>query len=113
MNSVPPWAASNRPTRSAAAPVKAPLAFPNISLSISDSGTAAMFMVIIVLRRRELCWWMARATSSFPEPDSPTTSTVLFAPGRLLDLPENLVHPRRLAQDAAEFDGIRRIENIS
>ena len=40
---MPPLAASKRPGRSATAPENAPLAWPNSSLSASDSGRAAQF----------------------------------------------------------------------
>jgi len=40
-NSVPPWAASNRPARPVTAPVNAPFSWPNNSLSIRVDGIAA------------------------------------------------------------------------
>ena len=51
-NRVPPLAASKRPGRSATAPENAPLAWPNSSLSASDSGRAAQFTCTSGLARR-------------------------------------------------------------
>ncbi len=76
---MPPSAASTRPVRAALAPVKAPFSWPNSSDSISVSGIAAQFTQISGARERLLCWWMARATSSLPVPDSPWMSTVTSA----------------------------------
>ena len=41
---MPPLATSNRPTRCSSAPVKAPLRWPNSSLSMSVSGSAPQLM---------------------------------------------------------------------
>ena len=73
--SVPPSASSNLPRRSATAPVKAPLMWPNSSLSISSSGIAAQFSSTNGACRRRLSAWMLRATSSLPVPFSPKIST--------------------------------------
>ena len=43
-NSVPPFAASKKPTLRRSAPVNAPFSWPNSSLSSSDSGSAAQLM---------------------------------------------------------------------
>jgi hypothetical protein len=58
------------------APVKAPFWWPNSSLSISDSGSAAQLMAMKrPLSRRGLRLWIACATSSLPTPLSPVTRT--------------------------------------
>ena len=69
---VPPSPCWNLPRRFSRAPVKAPFAWPNSSLSNRVSGMAAQFTVTSGRSRRALCSWMARATSSFPVPFSPT-----------------------------------------
>ena len=68
---VPPSAASKRPRRSLTAPVKAPLTWPNSSLSISSSGIAAQLTSTNGPLRRRLSAWTLRATSSLPVPFSP------------------------------------------
>ena len=73
---VPPSASSKRPRRRSAAPVNAPFSCPNSSLSSSVSGSAAQLTVMNALPRRGERSWIARATSSLPVPDSPSTSTV-------------------------------------
>ena len=75
-NSVPPLARSNRPIFRATAPVNAPFSWPNSSLSRRFSGMAAQLTVTNGAADLGPCKWTARATSSFPVPDSPTTSTV-------------------------------------
>jgi hypothetical protein len=52
--SVPPFARSKRPSRRAAAPVKAPFSCPNSSLSSSGSGIAAQFTATNGPSRRAL-----------------------------------------------------------
>ena len=74
-NSVPPFATSNFPGRSAMAPVKAPRSCPNSSLSSSSIGTAARLTGTRSASARGLRRWIARATSSFPVPVSPVMST--------------------------------------
>ena len=73
---MPPFAASNWPTRRASAPVKAPFSWPNSSLSTSSRLIAAQFTATKGWRVRALRWWSACATSSLPVPLSPRTSTV-------------------------------------
>ena len=75
---VPPSASSNRPLRSAVAPVKAPRAWPNSSDSSSVSGRAPQFWATNG-RSRGGCplSWMSRANSSLPVPVSPSSSTVV------------------------------------
>ncbi len=58
------------------APVKAPFSCPNRALSTSPSGMAAQLMEMNGPSCRGLPSWMARATSSLPVPDSPSSSTV-------------------------------------
>jgi len=64
------------PSRCRSAPVNAPRSCPNSSLSISVSGSAAQLTDTSVARARGDLAWIARATSSLPEPDSPWISTV-------------------------------------
>ena len=78
--SVPPLAASNRPTREAMAPLKAPFLWPNSSLSSSVSGSAPQLIDTKGRAARDDCRWMLRATSSLPVPLSPCTSTGLSLP---------------------------------
>ena len=73
---VPVSASSNRPSRRSVAPVNEPFSCPNSSLSSSVSGSAAQFTAMNGLPRRGERSWMARATSSFPVPDSPSINTV-------------------------------------
>jgi hypothetical protein len=74
---VPPLASSNIPLRSFTAPVKAPRAWPNSSLSSSPSARAEQFTATNGFDRRGLSSWMARAISSFPVPVAPRRRTVL------------------------------------
>jgi hypothetical protein len=73
---VPPSASSKRPSFRFTAPVKAPRSWPKSSDSSSASGMAAQEMVTKGPAARRLPAWRARATSSLPVPDSPSTSTV-------------------------------------
>lgn len=73
---VPPCAASNAPTRSAAAPVKAPLTWPKSSLSTSSRESAAQSITRNGPPRRGLCAWISRAITSLPVPVSPVIMTV-------------------------------------
>ena len=73
---MPPFAVSNRPRLADTAPVKAPRAWPNSSDSSSDSVSAVQLTGTNGAPARGECVWMARATSSLPVPDSPSTSTV-------------------------------------
>src|SRR5439155_20980815 len=76
-NSVPPAAASNAPLRSTLAPVKAPRSCPNSSSSTRLSGSAPLLRAMkgpFGLAPRRCTSW---ATSSFPDPLSPTISTGL------------------------------------
>ena len=73
---MPPLACSIRPARAAAAPVKAPRAWPNSSFSRSESVSAAQFSATNGLSARGLLACTARATSSLPVPVSPVTRTV-------------------------------------
>ncbi len=73
---MPPLAASNRPGRSCVAPVKAPFACPNSSLSSRLSVTAAQFTATNALCARLDSSWISRAIRSLPTPLSPVISTV-------------------------------------
>ena len=75
-NSVPLSACMKRPTRSATAPVNAPLRWPNISLSSKPSGMAAQLTATKGWSARLPCLWMARATISLPVPLSPVSRMV-------------------------------------
>ena len=74
---MPPSAASNFPTRSRIAPVKAPFTWPKSSLSSRLSGIAAQLTATKGPRPRGDSPWRARATSSFPVPLSPRIRTVV------------------------------------
>ena len=69
--SVAPSAISNLPRFAAVAPVNAPRTCPNNSDSINSSGTAEQFNSTngAAARKERAC--IARATNSFPVPDSP------------------------------------------
>ena len=75
-NRVPPRAAAIRPAWSCTVPVKAPRTCPNSSLSSRSAGRAAQFSGTHGPRRRLPVLCSARATSSFPVPLSPETSTL-------------------------------------
>jgi len=70
---VPPLATSKSPARSCVAPVKAPRACPNSSLSSSVSVTAPQLMATNTPWARAEQSWMSRAMRSFPTPLSPVT----------------------------------------
>jgi hypothetical protein len=75
-NSVPPSACRKSPSRSAFAPVNAPLTEPNNSLSMSSRGRAAQLTLMILFLLRGLNVWMRSAMTSLPVPLSPVMSTV-------------------------------------
>ena len=66
-----------RPGLAATAPVKAPRSWPKSSDSSSWSGSAAQLMATNGPWLRREPWWMKRATTSLPVPDSPVSSTVV------------------------------------
>jgi hypothetical protein len=74
--SVPLSARSKKPLWVRAAPVKLPRSCPNSSLSIRLGDTAAQLSATNGPFRRRLSWCSVCATSSFPVPLSPCTSTV-------------------------------------
>src|SRR6185312_3648419 len=74
-NSVPPLAASNKPGRAVAAPVNAPLPWPNSSDSRSSAGSAATLTATKAPRARPELAWRMRATTSLPVPVSPKIAT--------------------------------------
>jgi hypothetical protein len=63
--------------RAARASVKAPRAWPNSSLSINDSGTAAQLSATKGRSARLLSRCSARAATSLPVPLSPVINTVV------------------------------------
>jgi len=65
-----------RPILCAEAPVNEPFSWPNNSLSRRLAGIAAQFTLMKLPFLRPLNSWIARATSSFPVPVSPSTRTV-------------------------------------
>ena len=73
---MPPEDSSKRPARSAMAPVNAPRAWPNSSASASSSPSAAQLSAEKRRSRLGLQRWIARATSSFPLPLSPSMRTL-------------------------------------
>ena len=75
-NSVPPSASSMRPGLTFTAPVKAPFSWPNSSDSKTSRGSAPQCSGTNGRSARAERSWIARATSSFPVPLSPSTSTV-------------------------------------
>ena len=75
MNRVPPRACRKAPARSLWAPVKAPRRWPNSSEPDSSSESVAPLSATNGPATRGLAQWTARATSSLPEPDSPSSST--------------------------------------
>ena len=66
-----------RPGLVATAPVNAPRSWPKSSDSSSWSGSAAQLMAMNGPWLRREAWWMKRATTSLPVPDSPVSSTVV------------------------------------
>src|SRR5881409_639949 len=76
-NNVPPDAASNAPLRSAPAPVNAPRSWPNSSSSTRFSGMAAALSAMNGPPGFAPKRCRSRATSSFPDPLSPTIRTGL------------------------------------
>ena len=76
--SVPPSAARNFPALLPTAPVNAPRACPNSSLSISSSGIAAQFISTKGPAAPTLWACTLRATSSLPVPFAPTIRTRPF-----------------------------------
>ena len=73
---MPPCACSKRPRWRLCAPVNAPRSWPKSSDSSSSGGTAGVLTAMKGPFEHGLCSWRARATSSFPVPDSPVMSTV-------------------------------------
>jgi hypothetical protein len=65
---VPLFAASKRPSLSLFAPVNAPRAYPNSSLSRSVSGIDPIVVGMNGPAPRLLSRWIARAKTSFPVP---------------------------------------------
>src|SRR6058998_78863 len=123
-NNVPPDAASNAPLRSAPAPVNAPRSWPNSSSSTRFSGMAAALSAMNGPAGFAPKRCSSRATSSFPDPLSPTIRTGLgieAAPQggelprepllleRVLDLLHHAFHRLGLVDEApgAEPDGLR------
>ena len=70
---VPLSATSNRPRRVATAPVKAPRTWPNSVDSSRSIGTEPVLTTTNGPSARGDRWWMARASSSLPVPDSPVS----------------------------------------
>ncbi|KYF99094.1 hypothetical protein BE18_37325 [Sorangium cellulosum] len=73
--SVPSWAASNRPSRGATAPVNAPRSWPKSSLSTSDSDRLAQFTFTNRSRGCRDMPAIHSATTSLPVPVSPRIRT--------------------------------------
>jgi hypothetical protein len=100
-NSVPLSAASKRPTFLSVAPVNAPFSWPNSSLSISVSVSAAQLTATHGPAARRLPRWIARATISLPAPDSPPSSTVASVGATRVDQLEQRPRRRRAADQLA------------
>ncbi len=73
---VPPFAASNAPSRAILAPVNAPRSCPKSSLSSRESGMAAQLIEISLALRRRLEAWSSSAINSLPLPVSPVIRTL-------------------------------------
>ena len=101
---MPPSARANSPARGAAAPVNAPLTWPNSSLSSRPSGRAPQSTATNGAARRDDAAWTARATSSLPVPVSPSTSTVTSA----LATRSSTANTSRIARDAPTSSPKRR-----
>jgi hypothetical protein len=76
-NTVPPFAASNKPTLVLIAPVNAPFSCPKSSLSSNVSDNAAQLMRTNGRSRRGDARWISSANTSFPEPVSPSNNTLI------------------------------------
>ena len=72
---MPPEASTNLPMWRSVAPVKAPFSWPNRIDSTRLSGIAPQLTATNGFDLRSPLPWMARANSSLPTPDSPSTST--------------------------------------
>ncbi len=73
---MPPSATAAAPGLSDSAPVKAPLRWPNTSLSSRSRGIAAQFSGTNGFFARFDIAWIARAQTSLPVPLSPVMNTV-------------------------------------
>ena len=109
---VPPSAASNRPARSRSAPVKAPRICPNSSDSSKVSVRPEQFTERKGRRLRWLNSWMARATSSFPVPDSPSNQHVDIGAGRLGNQLVNRHHGGAPAHQTGSGEIRRRVVGL-
>ena len=94
---VPPLATSKSPTRCSSAPVNAPFAWPNSSLSMSVSGSAPQLIATNGMSARVLWSWIDRATNSLPVPVSPSTITVDCVGATFSIISRTLRMPRRIA----------------
>ena len=100
------WASSKRPARSSKAPSKAPRFQPKSSRSSASPRNAAQVTLTNGCSSRGEPTWIARATTSFSEPGSPSMSTgddvgatsAMRSPTRL--------HRGALAGDLAEVDRV-------
>ncbi len=72
---MPPSAASTRPAWSRTAPVNAPRAWPKSSLASSSSESVGQFTTTNGRSRRGESEWSIRASTPFPVPLSPRSST--------------------------------------
>ena len=72
---MPPEASTNLPRCFSVAPVNEPFSWPNSVDSTRFSGIAPQFTATNGFARRSPEPWIARAISSLPTPDSPSTST--------------------------------------
>ena len=82
--------------------MKEPFSWPNNSLSISVSGSAAQLMAMNGPCRRGLRACTVRATSSLPVPLSPVISTQALLGRGLLQQGEDLLHFGRRAHQLAQ-----------
>jgi hypothetical protein len=72
---MPPWAERKPPSVVPTAPVNEPFSWPKSWLSAMEATRPPQFIATNGCVRRGPATWIARATSSFPQPVSPVTST--------------------------------------
>ena len=108
-NSVPPSASSKRPTRSALASVKAPLTWPNSSLSNTPSDRPPALTVTIGRPARGDTACSACATRPLPVPFSPVIEHVGVRGPDARDHLQHRAHRRRLGEDRRAAVGLQRL----
>src|SRR5438552_8974295 len=114
---VPSWASSKYPALLEAAPVNAPLTYPNRVGSTSVGEIAAQLRVRYGRPERGESWCRLRATSSLPLPDSPSISTGYGEPANcaiwLFSLASAGLSPTRSASSPAGASRARASSRLS